>query len=254
MIKVKTLIGLGGFLFLAGSINGQQAKDFGAAVGTTNFQDFSSMQMRESLVNAIMNNSKKPQAEEALVGVQGSPYYEEQFNRGNLFYKNEALGAFYLRYNAFQDQLEIKKSNLKEENYQFLLQSDEIKSVVDGRELQYLKYLNEDGSSGNHYLYKEFAGTSYTLYSKKDKKYIPGRQSSNSLAQSIPDKFVDQKELLYATAGDQQIRTIPKSTKRLLQIFAEDKRKTIKEFIRKNRLRSSNTEDLVQIFIYADTL
>ncbi|MGX1927983.1 hypothetical protein [Flagellimonas sp. 2504JD4-2] len=254
MMKIKLLPVIGFIVLASITCSAQQAKNFGAAVGSNNLQDFTSMQMRESLVNAIISNAQRASSTTDLSNIEGSPYYMDNFKSGKLFYKNELLGSFYLRYNAFQDQMEIKNSGLEEEQFQFLVQSNDIKTTLDGKEVQYFSFKDADGLHGHSYFIKEFTGDKYALYSNKRKKYSPGKASSNSLAQSIPAKFIDDVSLFYGSKGDASLVAIPKKKKNFFEIFPSDKRAALKKYTRDKRLRTNDLDDLKSIFIYAEGL
>ncbi|WP_420320842.1 hypothetical protein [Flagellimonas sp.] len=254
MMKLKFVSALSFAVFASFTLTGQQAKNFGAAVGSNNLQDFTSMQMRESLVNAIINNAQRPSNTIDLSNIEGSPYYTDNFKKGQLFYKNDLMGSFYLRYNAFQDQMEIKNSDLAEEQFQFLVQSNDIRTMVDGKEIQYFTFKATDGLQGNSYFTKEFTGDKYVLYSNMRKKYSPAKASTNSLAQSIPAKFIDDVSVFYGSKGEASLMAIPKKKKDFLEIFPYNNRPAIKKYIRDKRLRPSNLDHLKSIFIYAESL
>ncbi len=232
----------------------QQAKNFGTPVGANNGQDFTSMQMRESLVNAIINHGRKTTNSTDFSTIDGSRYYDDQFKNGTLFYENELLGSFFMRYNAFQDQMEIKNSNMAEEEHQFLVQSSAIKSVINGKEIQFFSFKGEDGLQGNSYFFREFTGEKYLLYSNKRKKYSPGKASTNSLAQSIPPKFYDEITFFYRLKDDGTLSIIPKNKKEFLTIFPVGKRQNLKKYIRSKKLKTNSLSGLKSIFIYAENL
>lgn len=253
-MKMKFLIVMSFAVFTSLTCYSQQAKNFGSPIGSNNLQDFSSMQMRESLVNAIINNAQRASNTADLSNIEGSPYYLDSFKKGSLFYKNDLLGSFYLRYNAFQDQMEIKNSDLSEEQFQFLVQSQDIKTSVNGKEVQYFNFKSSDGLQGSSYFFKEFTGDQYVLYTNKRKKYSPGKASSNSLAQSIPAKFIDDVTLYFGSKENISLIAIPKKKKGFFEIFPDDKRLALKKYIRDKRLKRNNLDDLKSIFIYAERL
>lgn len=232
----------------------QQAKSFGTSVGVNNGQDFTSMQMRESLVNAIINHGRKMANSNDYSAIDGSPYYDDQFKNGTLFYENELMGSFFMRYNAFQDQMEIKNSNLAEEEHQFLVQSSAIKSIISGKEIQFFSFKGEDGLQGNSYFFREFTGEKYLLYSNKRKKYSPGKASTNSLAQSIPPKFYDEITFFYRLKDDETLSIMPTNRKEFLSIFPVSKRQNLKKYIRSKKLKTNSLSGLKNIFIYAERL
>lgn len=254
MIKMKFLIVSSIAVLISITCIAQQAKNFGSAVGSNNLQDFSSMQMRESLVNAIINNSQSVGSSKDLSGIEGSPYFAKNFKSSKLFYNNDLLGSFYLRYNAFQDQMEIKNSNLEEEQFQFLVQSNSIRTTLDGKEVQYFSFKDKDGLKGDSYFFKEFTGDKYILYSNKRKSYSPGKNSTNSLAQSIPAKFIDDITIFYGTKGNTLLNAVPKKKKEFFGIFPSDQQLALKKYIRSKRMSLNDLDDLKSIFIYAEGL
>ena len=53
----------------------------------------------------------------------GSAYENETFLAGKVFYKDDMLGTFYYRLNAFSNEIEVKKTLLEEEKHKALVLS-----------------------------------------------------------------------------------------------------------------------------------
>ncbi len=217
--------------------------------------DLNSMQMKQALFTEVLNKAQNSTTAGAdLSKVAGSPYFDRGFENSSLWYKKELIGSYHVRYNAFQDQLEVKNSNLAEEEYQFLVQSSELKTKINGKEVQYFSHKDADGTMSDSYFFKEFAGDDFILYTNQRKKYSPPKASSNTLAQSIPAKFMDDISLYYRTSGNDVLHEIPKRKNDFFEIFPAEKRTELKKYVKAKRLKISDLDNLKSIVIHAGNL
>ena len=72
---------------------------------------------------------------------QGSPYVADLFLPSTLFYKDENLGSIFYRHNALNEEIEIKKSNLEDENERGLARDKDISILVNGKKMSFKTFV-----------------------------------------------------------------------------------------------------------------
>ncbi|WP_282162327.1 hypothetical protein [Ulvibacterium marinum] len=208
------------------------------------------------MANFIHAMSTKEQALVAdrtlnLSDIEGSMYYVEAFIPGQIYYSDKAFKTIPMRYNAYTDEIEIKRDD--QETAEALLKDSKVSCEVNGERLVYSEYLDKKGNLENGYLVKIFAGQKYNLYEKRSKTFKEGQQPKTSLHLPTPDKFVGKSEF-YLTADSETPKFLPDSKKKLSTVFDADKIGVLKTFIKKNDIDLSKKEDLQRLLGYAETV
>ncbi len=208
------------------------------------------------LANYFHSLSNKPEAIAAdrtldLADIEGSMYYNEDFSLGKVYYSNKPFKSILARYNAYTDEIEIKRDN--QEVAESLFKDAKVSCQVNGHRFIYSKYRNKKGNLENGYLVKTFSGEKYDLYEKKIKAFKEGQQPVTSLHLPTPDKFVDRSAFYIATESKTP-KFFPDSKKKLSTVFGDDKIGLLRTFIKKNEIDLSKKEDLQRLLMYAETI
>lgn len=187
-----------------------------------------------------------------LSKVKGSPYFSSAFAPGEVSYQNREARDFYLRYNAFSDEVEVKeKSNTVA--YQALLKTPDISATFLGNEYRYMPaFKKENGEQGEGYLIVLYKGEKYTLFAQKRKEFREGREARTSFESGFPDKFVD--EINYFIAEGNQTPVYFKPSKKSIYDYAGSiDKKELKRFMKDQDLDPDKEEDLAEIFKYFES-
>ena len=75
---------------------------------------------------------------------QGSPYTHDLFLPTNLFYKNEDLGLIFYRYNAYNEEIEIKRQNIEGEGIQALGRDKQISIRVNNKTMSFKTFIDDE--------------------------------------------------------------------------------------------------------------
>ena len=146
----------------------------------------------------------------------GSAYENEDFLPGKVFYNEEELGEVHYRLNAYNDEIELKKTSLDEEKPLALVKNEEVKIVTKNDEIVFRTFIDEKGKSSEGYLSILDKGDNYILYRRVYKKF------------SEPNKF--------------------------LKRFSDGNSSILKEYIKTYDFDLENGTDLVKIFQYMEGL
>lgn len=190
----------------------------------------------------------------AIKTIKGSPYLVENFEKANLYDSDKLVGTFYARYNAFNQDLEIKSTNLEEEEYMALIKSEDLRMVFADKELKYTSFIDESGKKQGDYLISMTQGDQYTMYQRYIVDFREGREAINSLVMSTPHKFVTRTEFYIKNMNTNLISEIPTKKSKLLDLFDGDEKIQIARLIKKNSLNLRDEMDLRKILQFANSM
>lgn len=186
--------------------------------------------------------------------IKGSPFLVDNFQKSNIYVNDQLLGSFYSRFNAYSQEIEIKKTNLEEEQYKALVKDENIRVVFDDKELQYASFIDEDGTITQDYLITKLSGSNYNLYQRYIVKYVEGKEAANSMVNAIPARFSNATEYYLKDLNSNLVSYIPTKKSKLLNLFSSDQKMQVAALIKKKGLNLKKESSLVQILTFANTL
>ena len=119
--------------------------------------DLSAQQAWEYFDN---RSTVKPQ----IVKVQGTQYYEDEFKLSDLRYFGnikESIG--YMRYDAYNDVIEIASTPDVERSENILLKNSDIIATINKKEYVFLEYDEENIKNKKGYMIRLYSGNNYRL-------------------------------------------------------------------------------------------
>ncbi len=174
---------------------------------------------------------------------KGTPYANEEFILATISTTNK---SFPVRYNVFEDQMEVKR-----ENSVLLLDKKQTDYVIHLVNKTYRSYKIE-----NDYQFFAIASTNkhLDLLKKETKKFNEAKKAINSYSEDQPARFEEIKESYYIyTLSNGITQKLPQKEKDFLALFPKNKDK-IKTYLKKNKLKLKKEEDLIKLLKYIDTL
>lgn len=181
---------------------------------------------------------------------QGSPYVSDVFKPTKLFYKDENMGDIFYRYNALNEEVEIKES-LMQEGVRGLSRDKNIRIFRDGRPMSFQTFIDKKGNTLNGYLTHLFDGETYDLYKRIHVKYTEGSKAANSFVKATPSRFTHFEEYYLQKKGIDRIdEFLPK--KSALYQLEPGKKETLKALIKEQKLDLNKEQDLIQILQHLD--
>lgn len=203
--------------------------------------------MMQKLFQQVRNN--KDYINYELGSDVGSPYEDDTFAPGKVYYEDEYLGDFYYRHNAYNGEIELKGTLLEEEKQKALVQDTKVKLVTKTGTFQFLPIQNKKGQFEETYLRSLSKTKDYTLYERTRIKYTEGKEAANSMVNAIPSRFTQYTEYYYKHIDSDFILEIPTQKGKFIKLFvSEDKSKEVKSYMKSNETDLSNKEDLIKIF------
>ena len=188
----------------------------------------------------------KPQ----IIKVQGTQYYEDEFKLSDLRYFGnikESIG--YMRYDAYNDVIEIASTPDVERSEITLLKNSDIIATINKKEYVFLEYDEEDIKNKKGYMIRLYNGNNYSLYQKRVKIFKEAEKTKAGITESQPPRYVSKTDF-YIQTRDQKPQLIKVSKKRLIDFFKNQGE--IKEFINKNKLKVREIESIISIIEFAN--
>ena len=187
----------------------------------------------------------------SLEDIQGSVYLDEDFKKGIIYYRYTPYGEYLLRYDAFNDEVELKRTAGPE--IEALHKNEAISCEIQREVYRYLSYKDKGGEVQKGYLIELFAGKHYTLYIKRAKKFKEGKPAKTSLQNPFPPRFVDD-ESYYLSSRAANPTLFKPSKKALLKVVDGVDRQALEQFLKANRVDLKNRGDLTRAIVFVDGL
>ena len=184
---------------------------------------------------------------------QGSPYVSNNFKQTRILYNNEDMGTMFYRYNALNEEIEIKNTLLEEEGTKGLSRDKNISILVDGKELSFKTFVTSKKNTLNGYLLQLIDGETYDLYKRTRVKFTEGKPAPNSFVKAVPARFSQFTEYYFQKEGVNRIDEIPLSNNKLLKLLSGNDKESLKNYLKENKIKIKEEEDLVKAFNYLNT-
>ncbi len=215
-----------------------------SAAGSTNTVANSAIQQ---FLGPISDAEMKRKAID-ISNAQGSPYTSFKFAPTTLYYNDEKIGDIFYRYNALNEEVEIKRSQLEEEGYRGLSNDKKISLIIDGKKMAFNTFITSKKRTTNGYLTTLVDGEEYDLFKRITVKYTEGQDAQNSFVAAVPAKFSQFTEYYYQKKGVNRIDEVIAKNSKLLKVLDANEKVKTKEFLKENSLNVKNETDLIKTF------
>lgn len=185
-----------------------------------------------------------------LSDIEGSVYYNENFVQGQVYYLDKLFDSYPMRYNAYSDEIEIRRT--EGSALESVYKSTSLTCKFGGEDYVYSKYFDSKDEIKEGYLIRIYDGPKYILFEKKGKIYKEGRKAATSMHPTYPPKFED-KHGYYISSNKKVPVHFKGSKKELGAIFEGEDNADIKSYIKKNKLKLTKEEDLIQLLKYVNS-
>jgi hypothetical protein len=215
---------------------------------------FANAQGGNPMMNLVMMDLRAGAPNNTLEETVGTPYSTENFIKSKLFYGDEPQGDFYVRYNALNSIIEIKKTNSPEEEAKQLYADKNVVIKYLNKELRFTTYINKKEETKNGYLSLIHDGSQYKLYHRLAVKFSEGKSAPNSMVADIPNRFAHFEEFYYQKVGVDRIDYLPLKKGGFLKQLDKEKRDATKAFLKENTINLHSEADLIRTFEFINSL
>ena len=215
--------------------------------GQTDLTDSRVQDAYTDLVNSVTRAIVK-------TDIKGSPYFNEKFIDSKIKYFDKNLEeVFYLRYNAFSDEIEMGKNKFQNESVEIVQKNENIVCYIEDDIFLLKSYKNEIGNQKKGYLNMIFDGQKSKIYRSKRKIFMEATQARTSLERAFPARYIDEKSYYISSKNSSEINYLKVSKKSLLKLI-DRKEKKVKKFMSENKIKLKNEGDLIKVFQFYESL
>ena len=179
----------------------------------------------------------------------GSPYTAFEFQPTQVYYRDEYQGDLYYRYNAYNEEIEIKEDPAMT-GVRALGKDKAIAIKVNGKPMSFKTFIDKNGRTSNGYLITLQSSGPYTLYKRINVKFSQGKKAENSFVKAVPSKFSHFIEYYMEVDGVNQINEIQLKNKALLNLVGDGEATALKTYLKENKLKIKNENDLISAFVF----
>lgn len=177
---------------------------------------------------------------------KGSPYTNNEFQKTTLFYGEESLGPLFYRYNALNQEIEVKMENTESEGIRGLGKDKKIAILIDGKKTSFKTFIDKDGKTINGYLTSLTLDGPVHVYKRHHIKYTEGKKAENSFVKAVPSKFTAYTEYYLEVEDQNRIDEVVLKNKKLLALVPEASRAKLQKYMKENKLNIKKEYDLIQ--------
>jgi hypothetical protein len=183
---------------------------------------------------------------------KGTPYNNPSYLNGNIYKGDELLATNVgLRFNAFEDEMEVKESVTSPDSEAKVLTKDpDIYVKIVNDIFVFVPY--DGGIEGGGYFHVMFEGNKIDLFKKMKKEFVPEKKANSSITPGFPAQFKDDP-IYYIVDKKGKFYELPSSKRKMLKVFGSNK-DLVKDYIDQKDLDVDNEADLKRLIEYYDTL
>jgi len=213
-------------------------------------QDQGLYDLQNKKINAEQRYESFNISKEEFESMEGSPYANENFIKGNI-YKGKELSNknILLRYNAFADEIEIKKHD-QSETYNALIKNPDVYVKIFQDVYVFVPYNGSNEKGGYFNIVTE--GAQFDLYKKTTVTYKEPYFAETSYQSDRPAAWVKTK-IYYLVGKDGSFYELPTRRSKVLDVMSK-KKKEVKRYIKEQNIDLDEEQDLAKLVTYFNSI
>jgi hypothetical protein len=196
------------------------------------------------------SNSKSNLLNESI---EGSPYLSNNFAATTLFYDKENQGTIYYRYNAYNEEVEIKQQNLGAEPIVGLSKDKKINIIINNKPMSFKTFIDKKMNTKNGYL-TLLRGGKYKLYHHLKVTFRDAKKPANSFEKGRPAKFSQFDEYYLENESGKKISQVEFNNKKVIALIPDNHKETAQQFLKSKKLKIKTVNDLYQVIDFLNDL
>ena len=197
----------------------------------------SNAQVVVELPSEYLNNNTTGGVNTLPPNLEGSPYLKETFQRGMVHIEDNEPYAAMLRYNAYQDEIQIQEGN----GVSSLFLRDYIWVELGGETFRIVDYKTKSGISKGYFVELNQGNT--RLLKRYEKVFREAEAASSSYSQDKPPRF-DDRIAYYLIQGESPAREIKLRKKDVLEALSS---KEADSYVKQQKLKLKSEEEVLQL-------
>lgn len=249
IMKTNRFLALAAFLSISGLAYGQFTGQIATNMSAGGADQGATAGAIATLLGPVSDASQKRTID--WEKFQGSPYTSMEYEPAELFYKDEKVGDVFYRYNALNEEIEIKESKTQQ-GIRGLNRDKNIYLKVQGNPMSFKTFIDKNDRTLNGYLTQLVDGENFDLYRRTHVKFTEGQKAANSFVKDTPSRFSQYEEYYIQKKGVDRIDELVPKKGQLYKLLPAEKRPEAKEFLKDNNLSVTSEEDLIRLMLYLD--
>jgi hypothetical protein len=181
------------------------------------------------------------------VPIQGSPYINELYKKGETIINNENSTGALMRYDAYNEAVELLDANGTARK---LLRRKNIKAAFDNKIYEVIEYV--DGGKNRLSYFNPLNEGITVLYLRPKKIFIQASKPEHGYETYQPPVYKDVSTY-YIKKGKEAAIEIELSKRSILNTLKKPKGKLM-DYVKDNNLNLKNQEDIIRLLKYYDIL
>lgn len=234
-IKMKKIVVVAVFALMANSLFSQKNSEYFSVYDRT--IDINQKSLAFGLTEA------------QFAAIKDEAYANPNFVQGKIFQEDKLIkDDVPMRYNAFADEIEIKK-NTSDENYGALIKDPSIFVKIFKDIYVFVPYEGSNEKGGYFNVLSD--GKTYDLYKKTKAVFREPKKAKTTYERDMPPSF--PKTVTYYLVQNGTFLEMPSSKSKILKMM-DSKKKDINSYIKQNNIDLDKEADLIKLVTYFDSL
>ena len=179
------------------------------------------------LPSSYINNNTYGGINNLPPDIEGSPYLTDEFIRGTVFIENEQPYAAMMRYNAYQDEIQVQGSD----GISSLFKRDYVWAEIGGQSFRIETYKDRSGTSKGYFV--ELNRGKVRLLKRIVREFKEGQPAVSSYSQDTPPRF-DEQVTYYMVREGSPAEEVRLRKKDILDFLSSEE---VESYIREQKLR-----------------
>lgn len=193
--------------------------------------------------------------------IEGSPYVnnnsgtKDQLPIGKIYTEQyEYIGTSFVRYNAYTDHMEVSLVDDGVDYYHLEKKPDFLYVVLRKKKYRAYEYKKVTSTTIGYFVILSETDTSNCTFLKKEKVLFKKETApESSFLSATPAHFTRTKDTYHLKFSDGKLVGIPKKNKDFILLFSKHRDK-VKAYITDHKLKVKNTEHVLKIVNYFNSL
>ena len=203
-----------------------------------------SAQVSLELPSEYINNNTTGGVNTLPPDLEGSPYLKNNFQQGMVHIEDKQPYTAMLRYNAYQDEIQVKDDN----GITSLFLRDYIWVELDGETFRIVDYQTKSGVSKGYFVELNTGNT--RLLKRYEKEFREAEAASSSYSQDKPPRFED-RITYYLIEGEGPAQEIKLRKKDILEVLSSEEAAS---FVKEKKLKLKSEEEVLQLIAAMNSL
>ena len=174
----------------------------------------------------------------------GSPYLTDDFKRGMVYMENETPYPAMMRYNAYQDEIQVQGPD----GISTLFMRDNIWAELNGETIKIETYEKGSGTAKGYFFELNKGAT--RLLKKHKKVFMESAPASSSYSQEKPPRFDDDITYYLAQEGE-PAKEIKLKKKDIAEILNSEEAQA---YIKENKMKLKSEDEVIELINHLNAL